>query len=72
MAFYADGRRAGNFERGVQLALQRMLASAKFALRIERDPAGATRPARCIRSPISTSPRASRSSCGAACPTTSC
>src|SRR6185436_17040666 len=42
MAFYADGRRAGNFERGVQLALQRMLASAKFALRIERDPAGAT------------------------------
>jgi len=41
MAFYAEGRRAGNFERGVQLALQRMLASAKFALRIERDPAGA-------------------------------
>jgi len=41
MAFYAEGRRAGNFERGVQLALQRMLASAKFALRIERDPVGA-------------------------------
>jgi hypothetical protein len=41
MAFYAEGKRGGNFERGVQLALQRMLASAKFALRIERDPANA-------------------------------
>ncbi len=39
MSFYATGRRDGNFEKGVQLALQRMLASAKFALRIERDPA---------------------------------
>jgi hypothetical protein len=41
MAFYAEGRKGGDFERGVQLALQRMLASAKFALRIERDPANA-------------------------------
>ena len=41
MGFYATGRKAGNFERGIQLALQRMLASAKFVLRIERDPAGA-------------------------------
>ena len=41
MGFYAQGRKAGNFERGIQLALQRMLASAKFVLRIERDPAGA-------------------------------
>ena len=41
MAFYAEGRRGGDFERGIQLALQRLLASAKFALRIERDPAGA-------------------------------
>ena len=41
MSFYATGRREGTFERGVQLALQRMLASAKFALRIERDPADA-------------------------------
>ena len=39
MAFYAAGRKAG-FERGVQLALQRILASPKFALRIERDPDG--------------------------------
>ena len=40
MDFYSAGRKAGDFERGVQLALQRMLASAKFTLRIERDPAG--------------------------------
>ena len=38
MSFYATGRRDGNFEKGIQLALQRMLASAKFALRVERDP----------------------------------
>ena len=41
MSFYAAGRRDGNFEKGVQIALQRMLASAKFALRVERDPANA-------------------------------
>jgi hypothetical protein len=41
MSFYATGRREGNFEKGIQLALQRMLASAKFALRVERDPANA-------------------------------
>ena len=41
MSFYTTGRRDGNFEKGVQLALQRMLASAKFALRVERDPANA-------------------------------
>jgi len=41
MSFYATGRKGGNFEKGIQLALQRMLASAKFALRVERDPAGA-------------------------------
>jgi hypothetical protein len=40
MTFYATGRREGTFDKGIQLALQRMLASAKFALRIERDPAG--------------------------------
>jgi hypothetical protein len=40
MSFYAAGRKDGSFDKGIQLALQRMLASAKFALRIERDPAG--------------------------------
>ena len=29
------------FERGIQMALQRMLASPKFVFRVERDPAGA-------------------------------
>ncbi len=39
--FYQKGRKGGTFESGIQLALQRILASPKFALRVERDPAGA-------------------------------
>jgi hypothetical protein len=39
--FYRDGRRTGNFERGIQKALQRILASPKFAFHLERDPADA-------------------------------
>jgi hypothetical protein len=38
MTFYADGRREGNFEAGIETALQRILASPKFVFRIERDP----------------------------------
>jgi hypothetical protein len=38
--FYQEGRRAGSFERGIQKALQRILASPKFAFHLERDPAG--------------------------------
>ncbi|HET9834013.1 MAG TPA: DUF1592 domain-containing protein [Vicinamibacterales bacterium] len=41
-AFYETGRREGNFERGVQKALQRMLASPKFCFHIEQDPSGLT------------------------------
>ena len=37
--FYALGRKQGTFETGVQTALQRILASPKFAFRVERDPA---------------------------------
>ncbi len=37
--FYVRGRTQGTFETGVQTALQRMLASPKFAFRVERDPA---------------------------------
>jgi len=40
MEFYKTGRAAGSFESGIQLALQRVLASPKFVLRVERDPAG--------------------------------
>jgi hypothetical protein len=39
MKFYESGRTDG-FEAGVELALRAMLASPKFVLRIERDPAG--------------------------------
>ena len=39
--FYATDRHERDFEAGVQAALQRMLASPKFILRAERDPATA-------------------------------
>jgi hypothetical protein len=38
--FYEEGRRDGGFERGIQVALQRILASPKFVFRAERDPEG--------------------------------
>jgi hypothetical protein len=41
MSFYESGRREGGFERGIELALQRTLASPKFLFRFERDPEGA-------------------------------
>ena len=40
MGFYRTGRKGGTFESGIQLALQRILASPKFVLRVERDPDG--------------------------------
>jgi mono/diheme cytochrome c family protein len=36
--FYQTGRRGGTFEKGIQVALQRILASPKFVFRVERDP----------------------------------
>jgi mono/diheme cytochrome c family protein len=36
--FYRAGRRDGNFETGIQRALQRILASPKFVIRVEREP----------------------------------
>ena len=39
LAFYRMGRKDATFEKGIQLALQRILASPKFVLRVERDPA---------------------------------
>jgi mono/diheme cytochrome c family protein len=38
--FYLVGRKLGTFETGIQTVLQRILASPKFAFRVERDPAG--------------------------------
>src|SRR5262252_2442708 len=41
MKFYADGRKAGNFENGIENALTAMLSSAKFLYRAEPPPANA-------------------------------
>ena len=41
MEFYARGRQeSARFEGGIDMALRRILASPKFVLRVERDPAG--------------------------------
>jgi hypothetical protein len=40
MQFYAAGRTHGDFDRGIQSALERILASPKFLFRAEREPAG--------------------------------
>jgi mono/diheme cytochrome c family protein len=39
LTFYREGRRDGTFERGVQLALRRLLASPTFVVRVEANPA---------------------------------
>ena len=41
MMFYEQGRKEGDFEEGVRMALQAMLASPKFLFRLEEVPAGA-------------------------------
>jgi mono/diheme cytochrome c family protein len=38
--FFVKGRKLGTFDTGIQTALQRILASPKFAFRVERDPDG--------------------------------
>ena len=40
LGFYRAGRREGDFERGIQEALARLLVSPQFLFRIERDPEG--------------------------------
>ncbi len=42
LSFYETGRRDGGFDAGIELALERILASPKFVLRAEKDPANAT------------------------------
>ena len=39
MTFYDEGRRAGTFEDGIELALRRLLASPQFLVRAEKEPA---------------------------------
>jgi hypothetical protein len=41
MEFYADGRKGKDFESGIRLAIQAMLASPKFVFRLEGEPATA-------------------------------
>jgi hypothetical protein len=40
MEFYASSRQDGNFDRGIQAALERILASPKFLFRAEHEPEG--------------------------------
>lgn len=40
LAFYKRGRAAGDFDRGIRTALERVLVSPDFLFRIEADPAG--------------------------------
>ena len=39
MTFFAEGRRDGNFADGIELALRRLLASPRFLVRAEKEPA---------------------------------
>ena len=38
LEFYAEGRKEGTFDAGIQMALRRLLVSPEFLFRIERDP----------------------------------
>jgi hypothetical protein len=41
MAFYRSGKNPGGFENGMQFAIERLLVSPNFLLRVEHDPANA-------------------------------
>ena len=40
LRFYKEGKKAGGFEGGVEMALRAMLVSPEFLFRVEQDPAG--------------------------------
>ena len=40
LSFYASGRRTGSFDRGIEMALRRILVSPHFLFRVEPDPPG--------------------------------
>jgi mono/diheme cytochrome c family protein len=42
MDFFQSGRAAGDFDKGIEVALQRILSSPQFVFRFERDPADVT------------------------------
>ena len=70
--FYKSARRDGTFERGIERALQLILASPKFVFRVEQDPPNARARAASTASATSSWRRGSRSSSGAASRTKSC
>jgi cytochrome c551/c552 len=39
LSFYREGRKSGSFDRGIEMALRRILADPQFVFRFERDPA---------------------------------
>ena len=77
LAQYREGRADGDFDAGIARALSAVLINPEFLFRVEADPASAKatagKPASVVTaSPISSSRRGSRSSCGAASRTMSC
>ena len=62
--FYQAGRNKGDFEDGIERALQAILSDPEFVFRGEADPANVN-PGKRIASAIWNSPRACLSSCGA-------
>jgi len=42
LEIYREGRRARDFDAGIEFALEALLSSPSFLMRVERDPAGAT------------------------------
>ena len=72
LALYREGRADGDFDAGIARALSAVLINPEFLFRVEADPQERAPPAARTASPISSSPRDSRSSCGAASPTMSC
>ena len=71
LEFYEEGRAAGDFDAGIEMALRRLLVSPEFLFRIERDPEGAA-PNAAYRISDRSWRRGSRSSSGAAFRTMSC
>ena len=73
MKFYAQGRKeGGDFESGIRMALQAMLASPRFLFRLEQAPAHAARRAELPHHRSRSRRRGCRSSCGERAPMTSC
>ena len=71
MTFYQQGRNDGNFNTGIERALQRILADPEFVFRKEAEPEKLCRRANPITSAIWSWLRGCRSFCGAAFPMTS-